>query len=189
MTGARTRVTYGIRFGGALLLLAPSLAAAQDQLPAPKQETVTIRAVGGTFELKGLSSPASLGFTQRCESKPGASESTVLLTLPLEIEAGPNESLEHLTELLRTAVAQGLEVSVEPSSEAGQVVTFYWSGKPQFRGVIASIGVKYTLFLPDGTPSRATANIKVKQAGSFGSKEDANKPASKKKPDCSSPKH
>ena len=188
MTGDRKRVAYGISF--ALLLLAPALAAAQDPLPppAPKQETVTLRAVAGTFELKGTSSPASLGLSEQCQSKQGYSESTVRLTLPLELEAGPNESLEKVTTVLRDAVAQGLEVSVEPSSEAGQVVLFYWSGKPQFRGVIESLAVKYTLFLPDGTPTRATVNVRMKQAGRVLSKEDANKPDSKKKSDCS-PKH
>jgi hypothetical protein len=49
MTGDRKRVTGGIRFCGALLLLAPAWVAAQDPvLPsAPKQDTVTIRAVMG----------------------------------------------------------------------------------------------------------------------------------------------
>ena len=64
-------------------------------------------------------------FAGQCESKPGSSESIVLLTLPLEIEAGPNDSLEHATTLLRDTVARGIEVSVEPSSEAGQGATFY----------------------------------------------------------------
>jgi hypothetical protein len=64
-------------FCGALLLLAPALVAAQDPVPAPapKQNIVTIRAVNGTFELKGASTPDLVVFTERCESKPGYSES------------------------------------------------------------------------------------------------------------------
>jgi hypothetical protein len=191
MRGDRKRVTCGISVCGALFMLASALVAAQDQVPppAPKQDTVTIRAVNGTFELKGASLPDLFEFAERCESKPGYSESIVLLTLPLEIEAGPNDSLEHATTLLRDAVARGIEVSVEPSSEAGQVATFYWSGEPRFRGVIASVGVKYTMFLPNGIPVRATANVEVKQAGRLGFKgegKEANKSASKKQPDCSS---
>ena len=178
----------GISVCGALLLLAPALIAAQDKqpAPAPKQDTVTVRAVGGTFELKGTSSPDSFLFIESCEPKQGYSESNVQLALTLEVEAGPDESLEHVTTLLRTAVAEGAEIDVEPSGEPGQVAMFYWSGEPRFRGVIASLGVKYTMFFEDGTPTRATVNLAMKQAKRLQSKEEANKPAAaKKKSDCS----
>jgi Contractile injection system tube protein len=35
---------------------------------------------------------------------------------------------------------------------------------PAFRGVIVSISTKYTMFLPDGAPVRATCAVKVKEA-------------------------
>ncbi len=35
---------------------------------------------------------------------------------------------------------------------------------PVFEGVIESVGTKYTMFLPDGTPVRATCNVKIKEA-------------------------
>ena len=182
-------MTYGMRFCGALLLLAPALAAAQDQTPTPpKQEIVSIRSVGGTFELKGTSSANFFEFTQRCESKQGIEESSVLLTLPLDLEADPNESLERVTTLLRDAAAKSIEVSVESSSEAGKVAAFYWSGAPQFKGVIESLSVKYTMFMPDGTPVRATVNLRMKQANRLlnkGEAKEANKSGDKKKPDCS----
>lgn len=178
-----------IRFCVALLLLAPALAVAQDQTPSPpKQEIVSIRAVDGTFEVKGTSSANFFEFTQRCESKQGIEVSSVTLTLPLDLEANPNDSLEGVTTLLRDAAAKSIEVSVESSSEAGKVVTFYWSGAPLFKGVIESMAVKYTLFLQDGTPARATVNLRMKQASRLlnkGEAKEANKPGDKKKPDCS----
>ncbi|HUH02719.1 MAG TPA: hypothetical protein VML75_12055 [Kofleriaceae bacterium] len=42
-------------------------------------------------------------------------------------------------------------------------VLITWGDKAflKFEGVITSLNVKYTMFLPDGTPVRATANISV----------------------------
>jgi hypothetical protein len=34
----------------------------------------------------------------------------------------------------------------------------------QFKGVIESLALRYTMFLPDGKPCRATANISIKEA-------------------------
>jgi hypothetical protein len=177
---------------GALLLLAPALTAAQDPVPAPKRETVTIRGVSGTFELKGTSSADLFEFTQ-CGSKSGSSGSTVLLTLPLEIEAGPNDSIEHATTLLREAVAKGLLTIVEPSGEPGRRVMVVWSGGlPEFMGVIESVSTKYTMFLPSGTPVRATASVRVKEADKAsmkqGGSKETDKSDSKKEPDCTSVK-
>ena len=45
-------------------------------------------------------------------------------------------------------------------------VTFSPAGLPPFRGVISSLNTKYTMFLADGTPVRATCNVKVKKASS-----------------------
>jgi len=45
------------------------------------------------------------------------------------------------------------------------MVLVVWGGNfPAFTGVIESVSVKYTLFLPDGTPVRATMNVSFKQA-------------------------
>jgi hypothetical protein len=183
-------MTCGTRFCGALLLLAPVLAAAQDQTPSPpKQEIVSIRGVGGTFEVKGTSSPNFFEFTQRCESKQGIEESSVLLMLPLDLVADPNDSLERVTTLLRDAAAKSMEVSVESSGEAGKVAFFYWGGAPAFQGVVESLSVKYTLFLPDGTPTRATVSLRMRQANRAmnkgEAKEAAGKPGEKKQSDCS----
>jgi hypothetical protein len=45
------------------------------------------------------------------------------------------------------------------------MVTVTWgSAMPAFQGVISDLSVKYTMFLPDGTPCRATVNIRMKEA-------------------------
>jgi len=179
-----------IRFCIALLLLAPALAGAQDQTPSPpKPETVSIRAASGTFEVTGTSAASFFEFTQRCESKQGTEESSVLLTLPLDLQADPNDSLERVTTLLRDAAAKAIDVSVESPGERPKLMFFYWGGFPTFKGVIESLSVKYTLFLPDGTPTRATVSLRMRQASGAlnkkGEAKEANKPGEKKKPDCS----
>jgi Contractile injection system tube protein len=45
-----------------------------------------------------------------------------------------------------------------------------------FKGVLSQVNVKYTLFLTDGTPTRATVNIKMKQASSASVKKDGGCP-------------
>ena len=186
-------MTYAMRFCGALLLLAPALAVAQDQAPSPpKPEIVTIRSAGGTIELKGTTSADLFEFTQQCESREGYSASTMSLTVPLEIEGGPNGSLEQTTALLREAVAKGFLITVEPSAEpesrAARVLVV-WGGLPAFEGVIESIGTKYTMFLPSGTPVRATVSLKMKEANksSFkkGQAKESGKSDAKKPSDCS----
>jgi contractile injection system tube protein len=53
------------------------------------------------------------------------------------------------------------------------MVTFTWGNNmPVFKGVIEDLNVKYTLFLPNGTPCRATVNIKMKQASKLMNKEE-----------------
>ncbi len=42
---------------------------------------------------------------------------------------------------------------------------FIWGKNfPRFEGVVESLSIKYTMFLADGTPCRATATVKMKQA-------------------------
>lgn len=54
---------------------------------------------------------------------------------------------------------------INPALERPPMCMFVWGDKfPSFKGVIESLAVSYTMFLSDGTPCRATANIKMKQA-------------------------
>jgi len=53
---------------------------------------------------------------------------------------------------------------IDPAKRRPPLVQFEWGSFPPFRGVVESVGVRYTLFLPDGTPTRATASITLRQA-------------------------
>src|SRR5262249_5015639 len=54
--------------------------------------------------------------------------------------------------------------------------TFTWgSNMPVFKGVVEDLAVKYTMFLPDGTPCRATATLSMKQSDHLLNKEQADK--------------
>jgi hypothetical protein len=54
------------------------------------------------------------------------------------------------------------------------MVSVTWGKQQQFKGVIENVSVKYTLFLEDGTPVRASVNLKVREAAkaSFSKKSD-----------------
>src|SRR5262245_56668579 len=43
-------------------------------------------------------------------------------------------------------------------------VAVRWGAFPEFEGVIGSVSVKYTMFLPDGTPVRATCQVAIREA-------------------------
>ena len=43
-------------------------------------------------------------------------------------------------------------------------VLLSWGPALTFKGVIESLSTKYTMFLPDGTPVRATCSLKIKEA-------------------------
>jgi hypothetical protein len=176
----------------ALLVFVIAPAAAQDQVPSPpKQEIVTIRALDGAFELKGTSSADSFEFTQQCDSKQGVG-SIATLTVPLEIEGGQNDSLEQTTLVLRNAVRKGLVMVVEPSTDMGRAPMIVWGKVLEFKGVVESLNVRYTLFLPDGKPTRATITLKMKEASRVmnkGENEEADRPGKKREPDCSPKRH
>ncbi|HTJ41607.1 MAG TPA: hypothetical protein VL463_05900 [Kofleriaceae bacterium] len=49
------------------------------------------------------------------------------------------------------------------------LVAVVWGQRlERFRGVIESLSTKYTMFLPDGTPARATCTVKIKEANNPG---------------------
>jgi hypothetical protein len=63
---------------------------------------------------------------------------------------------------------------IDETKKRPPMCIFLWGKNfPSFMGVIESLNVKYTMFLPDGTPVRATATLKMKQADKLtvGSKE------------------
>ena len=186
-------MSYRISVCAILLLLAPALASAQqDPVPSPpKQEIVSIRSAGGTLDLKGLTSADLFEFTQQCDPRQGYSGSVMSLTLPLEIDGGPNGSLEDATRVLREAVAKGFLVKVESNDPQARapLALFVWGNRSgTFEGVIDGLSVKYTMFMPDGAPARATATLRVTEANKAAAKKsakDADTADAKKEPDCS----
>ncbi len=60
-------------------------------------------------------------------------------------------------------------VMIDKGLKRPPMVTAAWSkslpsGDPAFKGVIASMNVKYTMFMPDGTPCRCTVTVKMTEA-------------------------
>jgi hypothetical protein len=53
---------------------------------------------------------------------------------------------------------------IDPTLNRPPLVLFVWQGFPSFTGVVESLSVKYTLFLADGTPVRATCALRLRQA-------------------------
>jgi hypothetical protein len=71
-------------------------------------------------------------------------------------------------------------VLVDNSLGRPPMCLFTWgSALPSFQGVVEDLNVKYTLFLPDGTPTRATVQLKMKQADSAKTKAQADAEAKK----------
>jgi Contractile injection system tube protein len=64
------------------------------------------------------------------------------------------------------------KASVEDKAGGGKhppLVALVWgtgNKLPKFKGVIESVSTKYTMFLNDGTPCRATCTVKLKEADS-----------------------
>ena len=80
------------------------------------------------------------------------------------------EYIEHLLHLTKVKTT-GTEEEKRPP-----MCIFIWGKNfPRFEGVIESLSIKYTMFLPDGTPCRATATIKMKQASDVVTKVKAKK--------------
>ena len=52
---------------------------------------------------------------------------------------------------------------VDADKHRPPLVMFSWGGFT-FKGVVESLSLRYTMFLPDGKPCRATANISIKEA-------------------------
>jgi len=82
-------------------------------------------------------------------------------------------------------------VMIDKGLKRPPMVTAVWSSKllpegaPAFKGVIASMNVKYTMFLPDGTPCRCTVNLKMTEAKSavYKGKDSKKKKTTTKAPD------
>lgn len=53
---------------------------------------------------------------------------------------------------------------IDSMTKRPPMVTWTWGSQmPVFKGVISDLSVKYTMFMPDGTPTRASVNMKMKE--------------------------
>jgi hypothetical protein len=143
------------------------------------------------YNPKEVTIEKSLNWTPSANSKddrPGLTFGAVqarTLAMELMFDTYEEESdvQEHVSKLLR--LASVIDPTTDDHTEADKrptLVQVAW-GKPDmpiFRGVIQSISTKLTMFLPSGTPVRATCNVKLMEAtADF---EYAGKPKTNKKP-------
>ena len=63
---------------------------------------------------------------------------------------------EHTEKIMQLAL-------VDADKHRPPLVMFSWGGF-KFKGVVESLTLRYTMFLPDGKPCRATANLSIKEA-------------------------
>jgi len=63
-------------------------------------------------------------------------------------------------------------MAVDPALKRPPMVTFTWGSDLKFSGVVDSMGVQYTMFAQDGTPTRATVNLSLKSASKAETKSD-----------------
>ena len=64
-------------------------------------------------------------------------------------------------------------VLVDHELKRPPMCTFNWGKMKTFKGVVEDLNVKYTLFLPDGTPCRATVGVKMKELKTFFNKKSS----------------
>jgi hypothetical protein len=79
-------------------------------------------------------------------------------------EEGLNVHALHVSKLMQLAMVMDPDGAEDKKRPTRVKVQWANGALPAFEGVIESIGTKYTMFLPDGTPVRATCNVKVKEA-------------------------
>jgi hypothetical protein len=77
-------------------------------------------------------------------------------------ESGRNVYTEHIAILEKGTLIMG--GSNEEKKRPPTCLVTWGKGFPKFVGVIEQLSVKYTMFFADGTPCRATASVKLKQA-------------------------
>jgi hypothetical protein len=105
------------------------------------------------------------GDTPTLEFTAGTNRSMTLELTFDGYEDGKNVHSEYVEKLTKMAMAID-EHSSKPDLKRPPKVQVIWGSNklPNFVGVIESVSTKYTMFLPDGTPVRATCNVKLKEA-------------------------
>ncbi len=79
-------------------------------------------------------------------------------------EEGGNVHTKYVADLVKMAMVMEPEGPEDKRRPPKVGVKWANGALPEFLGVVESVGTKYTMFLPDGTPCRATCTLKVKEA-------------------------
>jgi hypothetical protein len=79
-------------------------------------------------------------------------------------EAGTNVHTGFIANLLALALVQDPNGSEEKKRPPKVGVKWGVGKLPEFQGVIESVSAKYTMFLPDGTPVRASCRVTIREA-------------------------
>ena len=80
-------------------------------------------------------------------------------------ETGGNVHSDYVAKLLDLAMVMKPDSKKEEEKRPPRVrVKWGNAALPTFDGVIESVSTKYTMFLPNGTPVRATCSVKIKEA-------------------------
>lgn len=167
-----------MRLKTALVFLALTLFLAQTGLapvlPTFKPLEGNLGPLEAQFNPKELSINKSVPWTKTKKSTEDAPELEFTeaepQTLAVELMFDTFESREDVAKKYGERLLQF--ATVDKGLKRPPMVLFTW-GSLQFKGVIESLNVKYTMFLPDGTPVRATCDVKMKQADSVTTKKSS----------------
>ena len=82
-------------------------------------------------------------------------------------EDGTDVHASYVDPLVQLTMVKNPDGSSDDDKRPPKVMLVWGDGKlPNFVGVIESVSTKYTMFLPNGTPVRATCTVKLKEASS-----------------------
>jgi hypothetical protein len=82
-------------------------------------------------------------------------------------EEGGNVHTKYVADLVKLSMVRNPDGSEEEKRPPKVGVKWADGALPEFLGVVESVGTKYTMFLPDGTPVRATCTVSIKEANSL----------------------
>lgn len=120
----------------------------------PKEITIA-KAIAWSKHPKSLSDEPTMEFTGAADPK----------TLDLELLFDSYEADSAISVYDECIAVLENYATIDPDLERPPICEVTWGKwKKVFKGVIANISVKYTMFLPEGVPVRATATVKFTQA-------------------------
>jgi hypothetical protein len=82
-------------------------------------------------------------------------------------EEGGNVHTKYVADLVKLSMVRNPDGSEEEKRPPKVGVKWANGALPEFLGVLESVGTKYTMFFPDGTPCRAVVTCQLKEANSL----------------------